>query len=149
MSKLCVTLSLSNILIVLILSISAGTVLAQDSADTVDCRTAPRLQRRKNVPVVSFGVINGKAVVLVKPDFPPVARAVNVSGSVDVSVLIDPRGCVAEAKVVSGHILLRQASQNAALRSSFEPINLGGKTIWFMGTIVYNYRLSAESSRRC
>lgn len=129
----------SKIFTLFAISIGATTVLAQDSVDVVDCQTAPRLAHSKNQTTVSFGVVNGKALVLVKPDYPPAARAVNVRGSVNVQVLIDSRGCIAKAKAVSGHVLLRKASENAALRSSFQPVYIGGKAIWCTGTIVYNY----------
>ena len=49
------------------------------------------------------------------------AMAVDVRGNVTVLVLIDPRGWVAEAKVVSGPQLLAAGSVAAAKESLFEP----------------------------
>lgn len=63
----------------------------------------------------------------------------NVSGKVTIGIIIDPCGRVYEAKKVSGHPLLVSNSINAALRSSFSPVTLGGKPIWVHGIIVYNF----------
>ncbi len=50
----------------------------------------------------------------VTPKYPAAARAVRAFGEVSVSVKIDNQGKVLEANAVSGHPLLRQASENAA-----------------------------------
>lgn len=127
------------ILVILAFFIGTADVLAQDSRDQVDCQVAPKFQRPKKQHFVSFGVINGRARILVKPEYPATATFVNVRGTVNVSVLIDPRGCVDSAKTTSGHPFLRTASVRAALKSSFEPILLGGNPVWAYGVIVYNY----------
>lgn len=119
--------------------ISALPLLAQDSNENIDCETATRLRRPKKQLIVSGGVINGKAKSLVKPEYPSAARAVNVRGSVNISVLIDPRGCVSEASVVSGHPFLRASAMKAALRCQFHPFLPGGPRVWLTGTIIYNF----------
>jgi hypothetical protein len=89
--------------------------------------------------MISFGVINGKAIELVIPEYPPTARSIGVRGPVQVHVWIDPRGCVNEAKVISGHPLLRSSSIKAAKMSTFSPQRLSGNPVWVYGLIVYNY----------
>jgi len=88
---------------------------------------------------VSLGVINGKAIDLVRPEFPPTAKAVSVSGSVFVDVLIDACGRVVAARSRRGHPLLVPASVKAALASTFEPVTIGGNPMQVTGIIVYQY----------
>ena len=105
----------------------------------IDCESVAKLSKRKSSKIVSLGVINGKAEELVKPEFPSAARAVNAHGSVEISVLIDTRGCVSEAKALSGHPLLIPASLRAARKSTFSPTTLSSNPIWIYGIITYNY----------
>lgn len=116
-------------------------VSGQPENRPVDCPSGSKLQKPKNGnSIISFGVLNARAIELAKPEFSAAARAVNVSGRVTIGILIDPCGSVYEAKKVSGHPLLVSASINAARRSSFSPVTLSGKPIWVQGIIVYNFR---------
>ena len=74
-----------------------------------------------------------------KPEYPAMAKAVGVSGKVSVRVLVDENGNVVEAKVVSGHLLLRAATVKAALQTKFLPIELSGKKISCYVVLVYNF----------
>ncbi len=88
---------------------------------------------------VSGGVLNGKALSLPKPDYPPAARAVKASGAVSVQVLISESGSVISATPVSGHPLLRAAAESAARGSSFSPTLLCGQPVKVSGVITYNF----------
>jgi TonB family protein len=88
---------------------------------------------------VSGGVVNGKATNLVKPAYPPAAKAVRASGPVSVQVLISESGSVISASAVSGHPLLRAAAEQAARSSKFSPTMLSGQAVKVSGTIIYNF----------
>ena len=88
---------------------------------------------------ISGGVLNGKAVSLVRPPYPPAARAVHASGVVQVQVLIDENGNVISASAVSGHPLLKQSAEQAARASKFSPTLLSGQRVKVSGVIVYNF----------
>lgn len=88
---------------------------------------------------ISKGVVNGSALSLAKPVYPPAAKAVRASGAVNVQVLIDENGNVVNATAVSGHPLLRQASVQAARQSTFKPTLLSGQPVKVNGIIVYNF----------
>ncbi len=90
---------------------------------------------------VSGGLLNGKAISLPKPSYPPAARAVSASGSVSVQVLIDENGSVISANAVSGHPLLQAAAVQAARSARFSPTLLGGQAVKVSGVIVYNFVL--------
>ncbi len=97
-------------------------------------------KRKKSYPqIISGGIVNGKAINLIKPEYPMAARAVGVHGTVSVLVLIDEYGNVVEANANSGHPFLRPVSIKAALQSKFEPLILGGNPVRVRGSIVYNF----------
>jgi TonB family protein len=90
---------------------------------------------------LSGGILNGKAVSLPKPPYPPSARTAKVSGTVVVRILVDERGCVLSADAVSGHPLLRAAAVQAATLSCFSPTRLRGEPVRVSGILTYNFSL--------
>ena len=88
---------------------------------------------------ISGGVLNGKAISLVKPQYPAEARAAKASGAVNVQITIDEQGNVISAKAVSGDALLRTASEEAARQSKFSPTLLQGVPAMVTGVIIYNF----------
>jgi protein TonB len=100
---------------------------------------APEVKKQE-VITRSGGVMNGKAINLVKPSYPPAARAMNVKGAVTVQVLIDEKGNVLSAAAASGHPLLRTAAEQAARQTKFSPTYLTGQPIRVTGVIVYNFQ---------
>lgn len=100
-------------------------------------------QNKKASKIVSGGVMNGKAVSLPVPVYPPAARAVRFEGVVGVKVLIDEEGKVVSASS-SGHPLLRAAAVKAAREAAFAPMSLGGEPIRVSGSIDYIFRLDMD-----
>ena len=88
---------------------------------------------------ISGGVLNGKAISLPKPSYPPIARAAHASGTVVVQVLIDENGNVVSAHAVSGHPLLQAAAVGAAKSARFSPTKLSGQPVKVTGVIQYNF----------
>ena len=112
----------------------------EDDSDEVAIATPKPKPTEKPVPkTVSGGVVNSKATNLVKPSYPPAARAVKASGAVNVQVTISESGSVISASAVSGHPLLRAAAEAAARSSKFSPTLLSGQPVKVTGVIVYNF----------
>ncbi len=88
---------------------------------------------------ISGGVLNGKAISLPKPAYPPIAKAAHASGTVVVQVLIDENGNVVSAHAVSGHPLLQGAAVGAARQAKFSPTKLSGQPVKVTGVIQYNF----------
>jgi len=88
---------------------------------------------------ISGGVLNGKAVHLVTPPYPAIARSAHASGAVQVQVLIDENGNVISARAMSGHPLLQAAAVAAARSSKFTPTKLSGQPVKVNGVIIYNF----------
>jgi TonB family protein len=102
--------------------------------------TPPPPPTPRPVPsTVSGGVLNGKAISLPKPAYPPAARAVRAGGSVNVQVLIDESGRVISAHAVSGNPLLTSAAESAARGARFSPTMLSGQPVKVSGVITYNF----------
>lgn len=95
--------------------------------------------KKASTKIISAGVVNGKAINFVRPQYPATAKAVQASGSVSVQILIDETGAVEEAKIVGGNIFLQHAALKAAKLSTFEPFTLGGERRKVSGIIVYNF----------
>lgn len=119
-----------------------GTVMSSTDTPSVvppgTVAAPPQPAPRPRRPV-SLGVLNGKALSLPRPPYPPIARAAGASGTVVVRVLIDEDGRVLEAEAVSGHPLLRQAAQQAALAARFSPTQLSGQPVKVTGVITYDF----------
>jgi outer membrane biosynthesis protein TonB len=113
---------------------AAGNQRSGTGAD----ESAGRVTSGRAFPNISGGVLNGKAVALPKPQYPAAARAVKAAGEVNVQVLISEDGQVFSAGAVSGHPLLRSASQLAACGAQFTPVLLSGTPVKVSGIIVYN-----------
>ncbi len=88
---------------------------------------------------ISGGVLNGKAVRLVQPPYPAIARSAHASGQVNVQITIDENGNVISAHAVSGHPLLQGAAVGAARASKFTPTKLSGQPVKVSGVIIYNF----------
>ena len=88
---------------------------------------------------VNAGVLNGRAVNLPKPAYPPIAKQMRASGQVAVQVFVDETGNVTAAKATSGNSLLRAPAEAAARQSRINPIIVGDRAVKATGIIVYNF----------
>ncbi|HEX7530339.1 MAG TPA: TonB family protein [Pyrinomonadaceae bacterium] len=118
-----------------------GTGQIISGPQKVDIKDEPPPPPPKPTPhaPVSGGVLNGKAIHLVQPPYPPIARSAHASGQVVVQVLIDENGNVVAAHATSGHPLLQAAAVNAARSSKFTPTKLSGQPVKVNGVIIYNF----------
>jgi protein TonB len=89
--------------------------------------------------IISKGVVNGSAISLPKPPYPPAAKAVRAAGTVSVQVTIDENGNVISASAAGGHPLLQQAAVSAARQAKFRPTLLSGTPVKVTGIITYNF----------
>jgi protein TonB len=109
----------------------------------IEVGNPPKLEPiQKPAPkVISKGVINGQAVSLPKPPYPPIAKQLRIQGTVNVQVLINEAGNVVSAKAISGNPALVTAAQSAAFAARFSPTLLGDQPVKVSGVITYNFML--------
>ena len=118
----------------------SGTVTtAPTKVQIADDPPPPEVKPTPPRAPISGGVLNGKAISLPKPGYPPIARAAHASGTVVVQVLIDENGNVVSAHAVSGHPLLTAAAVGAARSARFSPTKLSGQPVKVTGVIQYNF----------
>lgn len=104
------------------------------------CFVAASGQRSTSLPRVPD--INGRAITLVKPQFPQTATAVSADGlAVSLLVTVDESGNVISAKCsLDCHPMLRDAAEIAASTSKFRPLlNKEGQAIKYEGILLYTF----------
>ena len=98
---------------------SAPELIAPDEAPPPQ----PPLRRsRQN----SGEFVDASVIKKAKPIYPSGAKAMGVSGKVEVKVVISESGRVIEATAVSGHVALRAAAEAAARQWVYKPATLDG-----------------------
>jgi protein TonB len=116
----------------------SGTVMTAPTKVAIADEPPPPPPAKPSAPI-SGGVLNGKAISLPKPGYPPIARAAHASGTVVVQVLIDENGNVVSARALSGHPLLQAVAVGAARQARFSPTKLSGQPVKVTGVIQYNF----------
>lgn len=66
-------------------------------------------------------------VTKVPPQYPPIARQLNLAGRVVVDVFVNPDGAVDKADIINGNPILGGAAVNAAKHWKFQPFMENGK----------------------
>ena len=115
-----------------------GSIISAPAKVEIKDEPPPPPKPTPHAPI-SGGVLNGRAVHLVTPPYPAIARSAHASGAVQVQVLIDENGNVISAHAVSGHPLLQAAAVAAARASRFTPTKLSGQPVKVNGVIIYNF----------
>lgn len=115
------------------------TTVAPTKVEVADAPPPPEPKPTPPRAPISGGVLNGKAVHLVQPAYPQIARSAHASGTVVVQVLIDENGSVISAHAISGHPLLQAVAVAAARASRFSPTKLSGQPVKVNGVIQYNF----------
>jgi Ca-activated chloride channel family protein len=126
-------------------TVAATNIKPPATSSTSQTATPNALAITNTPPVaakpISGGVLNGKAISLPKPQYPPNARTLRAAGVVTVEVLLDEEGKVVSAKAVDGSPFLRQAAVNAARLARFSPTILSGQPVKVAGVITYKFSL--------
>ena len=74
-----------------------------------------------NTPAAQNAEIYRRAKVKVQPEYPDLARKMDLAGAVKIEVTVSPNGAVKSARVVGGHPVLAGAALDAARKWRFEP----------------------------
>jgi TonB family protein len=90
---------------------------------------------------IEAGNLNGKALSLPAPAYPPLAKQARMTGTVKVDVLVNESGKVETAKAPTGNMMLRQAAADAALKAKFAPTLKAGVPVKVAGYLQYEFKL--------
>ena len=88
---------------------------------------------------VNAGILNGRAINLTKPAYPPLAKQMGANGQVAVQVLVDEAGNVTSARATSGNPMLRASAEAAARQSKFNPVRVNNQPVPASGFVLYNF----------
>lgn len=103
--------------------------------------------RPPRVGDINGPLLNGKAISMVQPVYPPAARAVRAEGSVTVQITIDEEGNVISATAINGHPLLQAAAVAAAREAKFTPRLISGQPVKVSGIVTYNFLLPKKEEQ--
>ncbi len=105
-------------LLVFILGLASVSILAP----------APSLAQSRPVGV-SAGVMAGQILTKVAPQYPAIAKAARVQGTVVLQAVISKQGTIEDLKVIDGPPLLQQAALDAVKRWTYKPYMLNGEPV--------------------
>jgi len=93
---------------------------------------------------VSESELQSRAITRVKPPYPPSAKKMNATGTVEVEITISEAGLVVEATAISGHFTLRNAAVEAARKWVFKPAILNGVPASMKGVMTFVFAPGAN-----
>ena len=93
---------------------------------------------------------NIPAITIAEPEYPPIAIAAKITGTVQVRILVDKEGNVKRACAATGHPILKEAAVRAARKWRFSR-NFGTRSRWKINYvqewIVFGFGLNLPGSR--
>ncbi len=101
----------------------------------------PRPEPARKPRTVSLGVMDASLTRRVQPDYPPIAKAIRLSGSVLLRAVIGTDGEVHEIEVLSGNPILAEAARAAVRQWRYRPTMLNGQTVEVETQITVNFVL--------
>jgi protein TonB len=92
---------------------------------------------------ISTGVMAGRLLAPIQPQYPPIARISHTEGSVVVQAIIAKDGRIESAHAVSGPPLLQPAALEAVRAARYRPYLLNGQPTEVETTITINFKLGS------
>lgn len=90
---------------------------------------APAVPKPQGPAHISSGVAAGLLIQKVVPEYPSIARAARVEGTVVLEAVISRTGAIERLRVVSGPVMLQQAALNAVQQWRYRPYMLNGDPV--------------------
>ena len=92
---------------------------------------------------ISSGVLAGLLLQPIHPDYPPMAKAAGVQGTVVLSAVIDKTGHITGLQIVSGPEMLRRSALEAVQMAHYQPFQLNGAPTEVTTTISVVFRMQS------
>jgi TonB family protein len=102
-------------------------------------RFAAQITSTTQPSIIQGGFINGKAISLPKPEYPPNLIGPRPRGTVQVEIVVGENGDIISAGVLNGDPLLQASARKAACKAKFSPTTLSGHPVKVMGIVTYNF----------
>jgi TonB family protein len=104
----------------------------------------PSTSSTQDLEQVPESVSQNRAITKIKPEYPPTAKKMKVTGRVEVEITISEVGLVIEATAISGHLALRSAAVEAARKWVFKPAMLNGAPVRVKSVLTFVFAPSAK-----
>lgn len=119
-----------------------ANALAGITSPPASANSLPAPVVNPNLPVPVGGRISEPQLITrVLPQYPPLARQAHTQGDVVVQIVVDKSGNVADQKVISGPVVLRQAAVDAVRRWKYAPPALDGQPITVQMLVTLRFQL--------
>jgi protein TonB len=99
-----------------------GSVFGSGSAPKVQAAPPKKIN-------ISAGVAQGMLIQKTTPNYPPIAKAARVSGTVVIQAKISKQGTIEDLHVVSGPAMLQQAALDAVKTWRYRPYLLNNEPV--------------------
>jgi TonB family protein len=103
--------------------------VTSDLSQAEEPPAAPPLPSTQALEQVPESELQSRAIIKVNPIYPPNAKEMNLTGIVEVEIIISEAGFVVEATALSGHLALGDAAVEAARKWVFKPAMLNGAPV--------------------
>jgi protein TonB len=90
---------------------------------------------------LSSGVSAGNLIAPMRPEYPSIAKAAHVEGTVIIDAIISRSGTIESAHVLSGPPMLQSAALAAVRQARYRPFLLNGQPTEVQTTITINFRM--------
>ncbi|MEI9972425.1 MAG: energy transducer TonB [Ignavibacteriota bacterium] len=87
-------------------------------------------------------MILGAPLHRAEPQYPPIAKAAHISGTVELECVVGVDGRIQQVKVKSGNPLLITAAVNAAWQWVYGPSKLNGVPIEIVTMLTFSFKLN-------
>jgi TonB family protein len=94
---------------------------------------------------IGAAVAAANLIERVEPQYPPLAQAARIQGSVEFNIVIGEDGSVKTVQLVRGHPLLVNAAKEAVLQWKYRPTLLNGDAVSVMAPVVVNFTVAAHN----
>src|SRR5262249_35726867 len=111
---------------------------------TSSTSSTPSTPSTQDINQIPESESQSRAITKVKPLYPPTAKKMKASGTVEVEITISETGLVIEARAISGHIALRSAAVEAARKWVFKPTILNGAYVRVKSVLTFVFTPSAQ-----
>jgi protein TonB len=101
---------------------------------------APARPSSRPLPV-SSGVLAGNLIAPIHPEYPAIAKAAHVEGTVVIDAIISRTGAIESMHVLSGPAMLQPAALAAVRQARYHPFLLNGQPTEVQTTITINFRM--------
>jgi periplasmic protein TonB len=80
------------------------------------------------------------ALQKVQPEYPAIARQLNIEGTVELEALVSEDGSVEAVNIVSGNAALTKAASDALKKWKFAPFTTDGKAVKVLAPVAFDFK---------